>query len=394
MAMLTPLTFVQAQNQEATTFNAQPGVKPANTGPGASLGAIFNAAALVFMQEQGQIQYVNGVARLSTSQGLDVDSYVNPFGIFRNQATFSFNSVTYYAPVGGATSRTVIPVGAEAQTPGGVLFVVIADTTQPSWSAPDNGYVINIGGLSATVTMQAVVAGPGGNVQPGTITQPVSGAGVPSVTGIASISNAAAFVNGFPQESDQALIARFQAFFQARWGTVSSVVYGISGAQAGLTWQVGDTVDPFGNPATFFVGFVNALGQSTGPSAGLLALLYSAVDAVRPCGMPFTIVGPTLINVNVSLHVTVSAGADPTATQNAVQAAFAAFVNGIGMGNVTVTPTTMSLATTTCSYSRLLAALVAVPGVQNITAFTQNGGTADLTATYGQQLVAGSITFT
>ncbi len=399
MAYFTPSTIAQYQQQITTAYNAK-ATKPANTGPGSSLGAIFNAVSLLAVQLQQQALYVAGVARLLTSANLDVDSFFAQFGFARNQATSAiFNNIVVGTP-SPASSNILIPVGMEAQTPGGIIFQVIADPTHPSWNASLNGYVLGTGSSSCIITMQALVPGSGGNVQPGTITQILSIPGSPAPAGLSTINNpTVATTPGADQETDAAASTRFIAWITSRWAVQGAILAAVSGVQPGLTYQIGDLLDPLGNnttPDAFFTVVVNVLGQSTGPSAGLITAVTNAIEASRACGLPYTVVGPQLVTVNGTVTIKVAAGADPTATSNAVQAAFAAFINNIGMGNLAVTPQTLSLGVSTCSFSKLLAALLAVAGVVTIPngQFTLNGGTADITAAYGQQLVAGTLTVT
>ena len=85
MALFSPLSYAQLDQNAIEAYNAV-ATKPANTGANSSLGPIFNSFALLATALQGEIAYVNTVARLATSSGADVDSFVSPFGLTREAA--------------------------------------------------------------------------------------------------------------------------------------------------------------------------------------------------------------------------------------------------------------------------------------------------------------------
>lgn len=393
MSNLSPLSFQQAVQNTVSAYNAG-AQRPANTGPNSSLGPIFNAVALLSSALQAQIQYVNGVARLGTSTGPDVDSFVNVFGVLREggvaaagTAAFSTNSP--------ASSNLLIGNGTVIQTPDGVQFEVVADPSQSGYSATLGGYVIPSGSSTVNATVAALVVGNSGNVLAQTITQIVSSQANPAPAGVANVSNAAAFTNGSDQETDAALILRFSQIMADRWATDGAVASAVEGTQSGLTYTVGDMLDQNGKLATnFFTVFVNVLGQSSGPSSTVLADVIAQVDANRPIGIPYQVVAPTLLSVNGSVTLQLAPGANASSVVSAAQTAFAGYINNLGLGDNIVTASTVSGATTTCSYNQIIVLLRAVAGVVAIPdppGLLLNGATVDITAAWGVQLVAGSL---
>jgi phage-related baseplate assembly protein len=284
-----------------------------------------------------------------------------------------------------------VNVGTYVQTSNGIQFVVIADTTQPAYSAVLNAYVLPANSSSVDATVQAVIPGTAGNVQGNTISQILSLPGAPAPTGISTVRNASGTSNGIDEESDQACIARFQAEMAGRWATPLGVAAAVDGAQGGLTYQVGDMIDQNGlTTPNFFSVIFNVLGQNTAPASSVISLVTAAVQANRPLGMPFTVVGPVLLSANVSGLLTLLPGADPSAVVGNANAALSAYLNFIGLVNGVVT--TAANASTSAQYSEIIVVLRGVPGVSNVTGVTLNGGTADVTAPFGTQIVSGNFT--
>jgi hypothetical protein len=280
------------------------------------------------------------------------------------------------------------------QTADGTQFQVIADATQPGWNG--TAYVIAQGGSSVNATVQAVVAGSSGNVLAQTINQITSSLASPAPAGVANVINNAAFANGADAETVADLIDRFQSFITGRWGTDDAIISTVKNVQTGLTYTLGDGVDGKGNAQdNFFTVVVNVSGQSAGPSASLLASVQAAVLADRECGMPFQVIGPTLVTVSGTVTLQLIPGADAaTVTANA-QTAFANYVNGIGLGNNVIFADGVSSASTRASYNAIVALLLGVPGVAAIPdppGLTLNGGTVDIVAPWASQLSAGSLT--
>lgn len=396
MANLSPLSFQQAVQNTVSAYDAG-AQRPANTGPNSSLGPIFNAVSLLSSALQGQIQYVNGVARLGTSTGPDIDSFVNVFGVLREGGAAATGTVAFLtnSPAG---SNLLVGNGTIVQTPDGTQFEVVADPSQSGYSATLGGYVILSGSSTVNATVAALVAGSSGNVLAQTITQIVSSQANPAPAGVANVSNAAAFTNGSDQETDAALILRFSQIMANRWATDGAVASAVESTQSGLTYTVGDMLDQSGNlKPNFFTVFVNVLGQSSGPSSAVLSDVTAQVDANRPIGIPYQVIAPTLLSVSGSVTLQLAPGANSANVIAAAQTAFASYINNLGLGDNIVTSSNVSGATTTCSYNQIIVLLRAVAGVVAIPdppGLILNGATVDITAAWGVQLVAGALTVT
>lgn len=406
MAFLSQSTASQIQQRMVAAFTSAAlsgGVPVSNAGPGGTLGAVLNAINAESQDLQSQIAYVAALTRLQTSASQtpgvnspDVDSFLAQFGslISRNPAVKASTKTTIWsspspAPSGGLT----IAVGTYCQAAPNTQFVVIADATQPGYNAGLNAYVIASGATSVAVTVQAIAAGTSGNVQANTITQILALPNAPAPTGVNAVTNTAAITNGANPESDAAVIARFQALMAGRWANPQGVYAAVDGAQGGLTFQIGDMLTATGTvQPNFFSVIFNVLGQSSGPTSDIIALVNAAVQANRPCGMPYTVVAPVLdaLAISATLSILPNAVAN-TVLQNAANAV-TTYLNTIGLANGIFTDP--SGATTRAKYAEVSAILLETPGVTNVTGLLLNGGTLDFTAPFGAQIVAGNVTLT
>src|SRR5258706_8259156 len=118
---------------------------------GAVFRALAEAQASVSLWLQGLILQLLTVTRLATSSGLDVDSFVNDYGLTRLPANAATGLVTFARAT--PTNPAVIPIGATVQSADGTqTFTVYADPT-------NSAYSVNAGGVGiAGYTIPAAVA--------------------------------------------------------------------------------------------------------------------------------------------------------------------------------------------------------------------------------------------
>lgn len=134
--------------------------------------------------------------------GADLDTFVQLFGMSRFPAARANGTVTFTR----ATATDVISVPINTQ----VATTDLSVTVQTLATA-----VMGVGALTAQVPVQAVVAGPAGNVSSGTLTQLQTA--VPEIT---SVTNISALTDGANQETDDQLRARWKAtVFKSMAGT-------------------------------------------------------------------------------------------------------------------------------------------------------------------------------
>lgn len=294
--------------------------------PGDPALAIFQAVATQDDFLQFLMQIIWAAARLSTSSGSDVDSFVNDFGLTRLPATYATGPVTLTALTAPSFAVPVAP-GAIVQTPGGAIqYQIIADTTQSAWNAAQNVYLLPAGQNVITVTVQATVAGSVDNVQAAQLSQ--FGSALP---GIDLVTNGAAITNGLDQETDTALKARFVQFLASlSKATVGAYLFAANSVQQGLDLL------PLENTNVSLVAQngINTMivDDGTGsPSSTLLNSVLTALNNVRAFGIQVADIGPTVIATTITL--TIIRVLNPTetqsVTQSTVQTAIVNYVNAI-----------------------------------------------------------------
>jgi phage-related baseplate assembly protein len=380
----TPLTFQQFLELLVTVYEANADV-PADTGEGSTMGAIFNAQATLAGALQNQVLYAVDVARLATSEGPDVDTFVNAFGITRDPAVNAEGTLQFSTP-SPATAPVYVPFGVTLTRADGIQFVVISDSTLPGWTT--QGYVIATGATSVLGTVQCVVGGTIGNMLPGTVLTPIGSSGVPLPAGVNSASNPAAFTSGTEAETDDALKARFTLTVSSgRYGVHDAYVAAIESISETYTFTVADHTALSGadSPGDVTI-FVSAPGANAALPGPIIAQITAACEAIRAGGDEFTVNAPTYQGVDCVGVITVDPAYDPTATTNAAIAAYRAYIGSIGLDP--------KGAPTKAIFYKAAAAIVNTPGVTDLTGFTFGGAEADITAAFGVQLYAGTVAIT
>lgn len=367
---LNTKTFATIVSDQVTAIQAA-SARLIDTTIGSIIRSVAEANAAVVLWLQGLLVQLLALTRASTSTGPDLDSWVADYGVTRLPAVAATGNVTFSRFT--ATNPAQIPVGARVQTgDGSQIFEVIEDATNPAYA--DGVYTLAAGVASLDVKVQAVTAGAGNNVVIGAINTLAT-----AISGIDTVSNAAAFTNGADAESDAALRARFVAFVASlSKATKEAVGYAITSLQTGLTYTLTENET---YPGTVDYGyFYVVVDDGTGtPGSTLLNTVANAVDRVRPVTSRFGVFGPIVVTANVAMTATIASGYDPVATKLLVRNAVINYINGLGLGKP-------------LAWSRLLqVAYDASPGVTNITGLTINGGTSDIGATAKQVVKAGTV---
>lgn len=364
---------------------------PANTNNGSTVWSLGNAHALLALNSQQQAQYLDAISRLATSTGADCDSFVNPFGVTRIGATYATGQVTLTAP-SPAQQQIVIPVGGQVATEGGIVFTVIADTTNGAYNASLNGYPITVGNTSVSATVQCNIAGTTGNVQANQITQLYNTPASPPITGISTVTNTSAFTTARNAETDAQLIVRFaKAMSTGVVGTDNAIAAAILGVQPGLTYSIGDGVNQSGTTTACTVSvYVNILGTSTTAPASLVSAVQTALQAVKSGGIVLTTYAPTmsLVNVSATLHMPTTV-VSSSAVVSACSSALTSYLNSIGLN-----PSGGSTEVDYLAVGALLLNTLLANGGTKVDSLLVNSGTSDVTATFGNQLATGTLTLT
>jgi uncharacterized phage protein gp47/JayE len=340
---------------------------------GSILRAILEANASLALWLQWLIVQVLATTRLATSAGTDCDTFGADFGFTRLAAVAATGAVTFsrFTP----SVAAFIAVGTDVSTSdNSQSFMVIADSTNPAFSAGQGGYNLAAGVTSLTVAVVANTSGSAGNVQAGAISLLST-----AVAGIDTVTNALALSGGMDAESDTAFRARFGSYL-ASLSKATNLAIGeaIAGIQQGLTYAIAENVDQTG--ALLMGNFIVTVDDGSGhPPASLLSVVQQTVNAVRPVGSSFGVQGPVVSFADVSMTLTTAAGASHPAAVAAVAAAIETYIAGLGVG-------------ATLCYTRLAQlAYDASSAVTNVSAVLLNGGTVDLVPPAFGAVVAGTV---
>lgn len=348
--------------------------QPLDLTTGSPIRAILESNSATSLWIQYLVLQLLTTTRLGTSSEGFVDSWVGDYGLTRLPGTPATGAVLMTSFNPGSTSA-LVPVGALVLTGSNITYAVYADTTNPTFDKVQQGYVRLAGNASITVPVQATVGGISGNANAGVIN--LLGSSIPNID---TVSNPNAFTDGSDGESDQALQSRFVTFLNSRSAaTLKAVENAVSSVQADLLFQTSENTDTLGNLTPG--NFVEIIDDGSGdPSAALVASVFAAVDPVRPIGSSFQVIAATVLSADITMTLTLLAGANAAMIQAAVTTAITAYLAGLNVG-------------VKASYSKLIQITYAVDpaNIQNVSGATLNGGTADIGGKFAQAVRVGSI---
>jgi len=340
---------------------------------GSTLRAVLEANASVCLWMQWLILQVLRTTRAATSTGADLDSWMADLSLTRLPAVSATGVVTFARIT--PTLAALVPVGTLVRTAdGSQTFSVLIDTSNPAWVGASDGYVVASGLGSLDLPVAALVPGNAGNVQAGAISLLAS-----AVSGIDSVYNPGAFLNGLDAETDDAFRGRFRNFIASRSrATPAAVAYAITSIQQGLKYTIQENTDPSGYSrlGQFAVTVDDGSGD---PSTALLSTVQTAIEAVRPVGSSFSVHPPSVVTADVSMQITVA--------QDTVKAPIQALVGNAVRDYINALPIGSGLALTRLAqigYS-------ATPWVINVSALLINGASDDLPAMPTSVIKAGTV---
>ncbi len=341
---------------------------------GSVLRAILEANASIALWLQWLIVQVLATTRLATSLGADCDSFGADFGFVRLAAVAATGQVTFarFTP----SIAAFIPLGTNVSTAANTQgFFVARDPADAAYNAAASGYTLAAGVASLNVAVAASVAGSAGNVQPGAIALLGS-----AVSGVDTVTNAAALTGGLDAESDAAFRARFGNYL-ASLSRATNIAIGsaIAGIQQGLSYAINENINQTG--AAQLGNFVVTVDDGSGyPPASLLGTVQQAVDAVRPVGTSFAVQRPVVAPADVAVTLITATGASHIAAVAAVATAIETYIASLPVG-------------ATLSYTRLAQlAYTATGAVNNLSGLLLNGGAVDLVPPLFGVVRAGTVT--
>lgn len=343
---------------------------------GSVVRAIFEANASVVLWLQWLVLQVLQTTRASTSQGLDLDSWMLDFGQTRLPSVPSAGTVTFSRFA--VTLPAHIPIGTVVKTADGSLnFMVTEDQSLSIWQSSTSGYVFPSGVSSADLPVVCTAGGAAGNVLAGTIT--VIAASVP---GVDQVTNTSPLLNGTDAESDVAFRARFQNYLASlSRATLTAVLHAIANVRQGLYVAIAENTAA--NGANQVGSFLVIVDDGTGfPPSDLLSTVASAVDSVRPIGTTFTVMPPQVHTVNVSLTATLTSPLESAACVSRIVSAINLYLNSLPIGR--------GASVTRVAQNGYLAG----SGVENISEIRLNGGSSDILPPSLAVIKAGQVVVT
>ncbi|MFJ4902848.1 baseplate J/gp47 family protein [Streptomyces sp. NPDC088727] len=175
-----------------------------DTSVGTPLRKIMDAFAASLADAYIENHLLSYAYDIDSKNDADLDAFTSLFGISRIPARRAIGSVTF-SRTGDLTPTVFIPVGTEiaSSSDAGLIVQLV------------NGATMMPGSTSVTVPVQAVAAGPEGNLGAGVATVITS-----PIQGVNSVVNTAALTGGTSRETDTELRARWKAtVFRSSAGT-------------------------------------------------------------------------------------------------------------------------------------------------------------------------------
>jgi len=276
----------------------------------------------------------------STATGASLDAVVSLLGITRLPATAATGSVIFSRSTAASYDIT-IPAGTVVMTAKSIRFETTGAVT------------LVAGQTTVSAAIEAVVTGASGNVAAYAIATIQS-----TISGIETVSNPSATVEGSDTETDTALRLRALNYAPGAKGTLAAIQSAIT-AVAGVTACL-VTEDTGAHTITAMV-----LGGTDGA-------LNAAIEATRPAGIACTLGRPASKTVVVTATVAmVSGGVSATVHANILAALSTYF------GTLTIS--------TDVPYSAIANVVLQAAGVASITSLSVTCGSTTLSA-FGQTL--------
>lgn len=184
-----------------------------DTSVGTVMGKMIDAIAASIADAYVDNQLQTYTYDIDSKTGADLDAFCQLFGIARLPAKRASGTVIFSRDPADPTDTIFIAVNLQISSSDDVP--VIAQTI--------TGATMNSGVLTATVPVQAVSAGPDGNIGAGLLTNISS-----PIQGVSTVTNPGALTGGTDQETDSALRARWKATVFRNLAGTESMYLGIA----------------------------------------------------------------------------------------------------------------------------------------------------------------------
>jgi len=238
---------------------------------------VINANSLEFENTYLEMHMILEASFADTSWGEFLTRKCAEFGVDRKLATYSVGEVTFT----GEKNRT-IPAGTRVGIAGGNQY-----TTDETVTTGEDG--------TATVGITCETIGSVGNVAEDLITDiPIS------ITGIRTVTNAEPTHDGYDEETDEELYARYYVFVRTpatsgnkyHYFNWASEVEGVGAVRIFPLWN---------GPGTVKVLFLDSNHQTA--SEELIQKVYEHIEENRPIGADVTVVSPQIKEVTIDVAV-------------------------------------------------------------------------------------------
>lgn len=285
-----------------------------------------------------------------------LDKRCSELGLYRKLATKATGQVTFTGDAG-----VVIPSGSRLST----------DEQNPKYFLTTAEGTVGTDG-TVTVNAEAEQAGTAGNVAANKIVLVLT-----DLSGVASVTNAAAFEGGTDDETDSALLQRYydkvrrpatsgNANHYISW---AKEVSGVSDAKCYPTWNGNGTVK------------VVLLGDDkTAPSQTVVDSTTTHIEDKRPVGATVTVVGATEVAINISATLTLASGSTTTDAQTEIETAVTSYLADLAFNDTVV------------RYSQIGSIILDCESVLDYDALTVNEGSANIQVADDEVAVLGTVT--
>lgn len=290
-------------------------------------------------------------AFVKNSSGEYLEYKLSEYGFYRKQATYASGAVTVTGE-DGAVINTDDLVAA-----GDVVFKAVETVT--------------LSGTTATVRVRAVVPGSRGNVAAGKVNRfPVT---LPNITGVINTND---FLGGADEESDNDFKARFfeavknprtsgNKYHYIEW---ANEVDGVGGARCYPVWD---------GPGT--VKVVITATDMLPATEELIQRVKDYIETLRPVGASVSVVSAKDVPINVSAAVVLDGGYTIPEVQEQFESRMIEYLKAIGNNGGYV------------RYSKVLALMMGVSGVEDCTDCKVNGDTENIDIANDEVAVLGGV---
>lgn len=322
-----------------------------DTREGSYFDTQIRAVAMEIAQAYFDLDAVVPIAFVDETSGGYIDMRAGEYGIVRKPGTYAKATVTFAGSEG-----KLIPDATAVQTQGGLLFY----TDEPA--------VIVSG--AAIVPVTAADVGAVYNVPENAITALQSGAGV-------TVTASAAAVGGTDPETDEALLDRLlerlqrpptsgNAYQYRQWALE---VGGIGGAKVYELWN---------GPGTVKVVVADANMQP--PTTQLVQDVAAHIAQLRPVCANVTVQAAEELTIQVAATVITDESVTLEGVKERLTQLLVDYCREVAFESLTVV------------YNRIAYMLLSIPGVEDFTSLTLNGGVVNLTLADNAVPVVGEVT--